>query len=154
MMMPSALIHIPLYHRDENTIGAAGGILITIQSIIALATAVNEILYVRNVNTFYVDGAFYVLTYGLSNKMKQIEVNPTVALAGEWFTAHGKGINLGYFGKDENKDIANKMRVAFSEWIDNGHNNFDDVNTCILRIDLIDGLLLSHGTRYEIDFSK
>ncbi len=52
MMMPSALIHIPLYHRDENTIGAAGGILITIQSIIALATAVNEILYVRNVNTF------------------------------------------------------------------------------------------------------
>lgn len=46
------------------------------------------------------------------------------------------------------------MRVAFSEWIDNGHNNFDDVNTCILRIDLIDGLLISHGTRYEIDFSK
>ena len=123
-------------------------------SIIALATTVNEIPYVRNVNTFYVDGAFYVLTYGLSNKMKQIEVNPTVALTGEWFTAHGKGINLGYFGKDENKDIANKMRVAFSEWIDNGHNNFDDVNTCILRIDLIDGLLLSHGTRYEIDFSK
>ena len=65
-----------------------------------------------------------------------------------------KELNLGYFGKDENKDIANKMRVAFSEWIDNGHNNFDDVNTCILRIDLIDGLLLSHGTRYEIDFSK
>ena len=41
-------------------------------SIIALATAVNEIPYVRNVNTFYEDGAFYVLTYGLSNKMKQI----------------------------------------------------------------------------------
>ena len=123
-------------------------------SIIALATTVDETPYVRNVNAFYVDGAFYVLTYGLSNKMKQIEVNPIVALAGDWFTAHGKGVNLGYFGKEENKDIANKMREAFSEWIDNGHNNFDDVNTCILRIDLIDGLLLSHGTRYEIDFSK
>ena len=123
-------------------------------SIIALATTIDEVPYVRNVNTFYADGAFYVLTYGLSNKMKQIEINPIVALAGDWFTAHGKGINLGYFGKEENKDIANKMRVAFSEWIDNGHNNFDDVNTCILRIDLIDGLLLSHGTRYEIDFSK
>ena len=123
-------------------------------SIIALATTIDEVPYVRNVNAFYVDGAFYVLTYGLSNKMKQIEINPIVALAGDWFTAHGKGINLGYFGKEENKDIANKMRVAFSEWIDNGHNNFDDVNTCILRIDLIDGLLLSHGTRYEIDFSK
>ena len=123
-------------------------------SIIALATTVDETPYVRNVNAFYVDGAFYVLTYGLSNKMKQIEINPIVALAGDWFTAHGKGVNLGYFGKEENKDIANKMREAFSEWIDNGHNNFDDVNTCILRIDLIDGLLLSHGTRYEIDFSK
>ena len=107
MMMPSALIHIPLYHRDENTIGAAGGILITIQSIIALATAVNEILYVRNVNTFYVNGAFYVLTYGLSNKLKQIEVNPTVALAGEWFTAHGKGVNLWYFGKEGNDETYN-----------------------------------------------
>ena len=123
-------------------------------SIIALATTVDETPYVRNVNAFYVDGAFYVLTYGLSNKMKQIEANPIVALAGDWFTAHGKGVNLGYFGKEENKDIANKMWEAFSEWIDNGHNNFDDVNTCILRIDLIDGLLLSHGTRYEIDFSK
>ena len=123
-------------------------------SIIALATAVNEIPYVRNVNAFYDAGAFYVLTYGLSNKMKQIEINSIVALTGEWFTAHGKGVNLGYFGKEENKDIANKMRKVFSGWIDNGHNNLDDVNTCILRIDLMDGLLLSHGIRYEIDFSK
>ena len=74
-------------------------------SIIALATTIDEIPYVRNVNAFYADGAFYVLTYGLSNKMKQIEANPIVALAGDWFTAHGKGINLGYFGKEENKDI-------------------------------------------------
>ncbi len=123
-------------------------------SIIALATTADNTPYVRNVNAFYSDGAFYVLTYALSNKMKQIEANPIVAIAGDWFTAQGKGINLGYFGKSENVTIAEKMKVAFSEWINNGHNNFDDVNTCILRIELIDGLLLSHGTRYEIDFSK
>lgn len=123
-------------------------------STIALATTVNGLPYVRCVNAFYADGAFYVLTYGLSNKMKQIEANPMVALAGDWFTAHGRAINFGYFGKEENRDIANKMRVVFSEWIDNGHNNFDDVNTCILCIELTDGLLLSHGTRYEIDFSS
>ena len=76
-------------------------------SIIALATTIDEVPYVRNVNTFYVDGAFYVLTCGLSNKMKQIEVNPTVALAGEWFTAHGKGVNLGYFGKEGNDETYN-----------------------------------------------
>lgn len=123
-------------------------------SIIALATTVDGIPYVRNVNAFYSNGAFYVLTYGISNKMKQIEENPIVALAGDWFTAHGKGINLGYFGKKENEIIANKMRRIFSEWIDNGHNNFEDENTCILQIELTDGLLLSHGTRYEIDFTK
>lgn len=123
-------------------------------SIIALATTLDNVPYVRNVNAFYDSGAFYVLTYGLSNKMRQIEHNPTVAISGEWFTAHGKAVNLGYFGKKENALIAEKMKVLFSEWIDNGHNNFDDVNTCILRIELTDGVLLSHGRCYEIDFTK
>lgn len=123
-------------------------------SIIALATTVDNMPYVRSVDAFYFEGAFYVLTYGLSNKMKQIKDNPNVALSGDWFTAHGKGADLGYFGKDENKIIAEKMKAIFSEWIDNGHNNFDDVNTCILRIELTDGVLFSHGTRYEIDFTK
>ena len=123
-------------------------------SIIALATAIDNIPYVRSVDAFYEDGAFYVLTHGLSSKMKQIEQNQMVAISGEWFTAQGKGINLGYFGKIENSRIASKMKQAFSVWIDNGHNNFDDVNTCILRIELIDGVLLSHGTKYEIDFRK
>ena len=122
-------------------------------NVIALATTENGIPYVRNVNAFYENKAFYVITYGLSNKMKQIEKNPVVAIAGDWFTAHGKGLNLGYFGKSENTEIAEKLRAAFAEWIDNGHNNFNDENTCILCIKLTDGLLLSHGTRYDIDFS-
>ena len=122
-------------------------------NVIALATTENGIPYVRNVNAFYENKAFYVITYGLSNKMKQIEKNPVVAIAGDWFTAHGKGVNLGYFGKYENAEIAEKLRVAFAEWIDNGHNNFNDENTCILCIKLTDGLLLSHGTRYDINFS-
>jgi len=122
--------------------------------VIALATTADGQPFVRNVNAFYENGAFYVLTYGLSNKMKQIAVNPLVAIAGDWFTAQGRGINLGYFGKEDNKDIAEKMKVIFSAWIDNGHNNFEDVNTCILQIELTQGILLSHGKRYEIDFTK
>ena len=121
--------------------------------IVALATAVDNIPSVRSVDAFYEDGAFYVLTHGLSGKMKQIEQNPTVALSGEWFTAQGKGINLGYFGKTDNSYIANKMKTVFSAWIDNGHNNFDDVNTCILCIRLTSGILFSNGARYEIDFT-
>lgn len=123
-------------------------------SIIALATTADGKPYVRNVDAFYDDGAFYVLTYALSGKMKQIEKNPNVAIAGDWFTASGNGVNLGYFGKKENEAIASKMRTVFAEWIDNGHNNFEDENTCILKIELTEGVLLSHGTRYEIDFTK
>ena len=81
--------------------------------------------------------------------MKHVENNSIVAIAGEWFTAHGKGINLGYFGKKENQMIAKTLKNVFAEWIDNGHNNFDDENTIILCVKLTDGLLLSHGTRYE-----
>ena len=119
-------------------------------SIIALATTADGIPYVRSVDAYYADGAFYVLTYALSNKMKQIEANPTVALAGDWFTGHGKAVNLGYFGKEENAHIAGRMREVFSAWIDNRHNDFSDVNTCILQIELTDGVLYAAGKRYEL----
>ena len=122
-------------------------------SLIALATSVDNIPHVRTVDAFYQDGAFYVLTHGLSGKMKQIEENSTVAISGEWFTAQGRGINLGYFGKEENARIAKKMREVFSAWIDNGHNNFEDINTCILCIRLTTAVLFSNGKRYEIDFT-
>ncbi|MDE6281327.1 MAG: pyridoxamine 5'-phosphate oxidase family protein [Oscillospiraceae bacterium] len=118
-------------------------------TVIALATVENGVPFVRNVNAYYEDGAFYIITYARSNKMKQIGGNHAVAIAGEWFTAHGRGVNLGWFGKKENGRIAEKLKNAFSGWIDNGHNNFDDENTIILCVELTDGLLLSHGTRYE-----
>ncbi len=118
-------------------------------TIIALSTVEKNTPYVRYVNAYYENSAFYIITHALSNKMKHIENNSTVAIAGDWFTAHGKGVNLGYFGKEENVEIADKLKKAFAEWIDNGHNNFDDENTIILRIELTDGRLFSHGTKYE-----
>ena len=118
-------------------------------TVIALATVEDGVPYVRSVNAYYENGAFYIITYARSNKMRQIENNPIVAISGEWLTAHGKGINLGYFKREENQLIAEKLKIAVSEWIDNGHNDFDDENTIILCVKLTDGLLLSHGTRYE-----
>lgn len=122
-------------------------------TLIALATINDKLPSVRVVNAYYDDGAFYIITYALSNKMKQIEINPDVGICGEWFTAHGKGMNLGWFCKEENKEIAKKLTKVFSEWIDNGHNDFDDENTIILCIKLTEGVLFSHGTRYDIDFT-
>lgn len=121
-------------------------------NVISLATCIDNMPAVRYVNAFYDNNAFYVLTYALSNKMKHIENNPNVAIAGDWFTAKGKGENLGYFGKEENLAVANKMKNIFSEWINNGHNNFEDENTIILKITLTEGILFSQGTRYDIKF--
>lgn len=121
-------------------------------TVIALATINQGIPYVRNVNAYYENGAFYCITHACSHKMKHIEMEPMVAIAGEWFTAHGKAVNLGYFGKEANHEIADKLRLVFGEWIDNGHNDFEDNNTIILCINLVDGVLLSHGTAYNIEF--
>jgi len=73
-------------------------------SLIALATVAGGIPHVRTVDAVYVDGAFYVVTYSLSGKMRQIEQNPMVAISGEWFTAHGMGENLGHVLLPENKE--------------------------------------------------
>ena len=120
---------------------------------IALATTDGQLPSVRTVNSYYEDGSFYVITYGVSNKMKQIAKNPNVAICGDWFTAHGVGENLGHILKPENAQLADKLRNAFASWYQNGHTNESDPNTCILRIRLTDGVLLSHGTRYDIDFT-
>ena len=121
-------------------------------SLIALATVDGDIPAVRTVNTVYIDGAFYVVTYALSGKMKQIAKNPTVAICGDWFTAHGVGENLGHVLLEENHNIMEKLRTAFSAWYNNGHTNEADPNTCLLKIRLTDGVLFSHGTRYDIEF--
>lgn len=118
-------------------------------NVIALATAENNVPYVRSVNAYYENGAFYIITYALSNKMKQISDNPTVAITGEWFTAHGKAVSLGFIGKPENTSIAGKLKAVFASWIDNGHTNLNDENTIILCVKLTDAVLFSHGTRYE-----
>lgn len=123
-------------------------------SLISLATSVDNQPYVRTVNAFFEKDSFYVITHALSNKMKQIELNNNIAISGEWFTGVGIGENLGYFHKKENEDIAKKLQIAFSSWIDNGHNNFQDVNTIILRIRLTEGVLFYHGKRFDIDFTK
>ena len=51
-------------------------------SVMALATMENGAPSVRNVNAYYENGAFYVITYALSGKMRQLAANPACALAG------------------------------------------------------------------------
>ena len=122
-------------------------------SLIALATVLGGIPYVRTVDAVYIDDAFYVVTYALSGKCKQIAKNPTVAISGEWFTAHGIGENLGHVLLPENRAVMEILRKAFAAWYSNGHTNESDPNTCLLKIKLTDGVLFANGIRYDIDFT-
>ena len=121
-------------------------------SLIALATVADGIPHVRTVDAVYIGGAFYVVTYSLSGKMRQIAKNPVVAVSGEWFTAHGIGENLGHVLLSENKAVMDILRAAFAAWYDNGHTNEADPNTCLLKIRLTDGVLFADGIRYDIEF--
>ena len=118
-------------------------------SLIALATAENGMPHVRAVNVYYMNGAFYCVTYALSNKMRQIEKNPMVGLCGEWFTGHGKAESLGHVLAPENAELMNILRSAFASWYSNGHVNEADLNTILLKITLTDGVLMKHDQRFS-----
>ncbi len=105
--------------------------------------------WVRTVDAIYINGAFYTITNATTNKMKHINENPVVAICGEWFSGHGKAESSGYICLDENKDIADKLRIAFADWYDNGHTNESDINTIILKITVTDGIIYKDGKRFE-----
>lgn len=52
-------------------------------TLLSLATLDGTRPSVRIVNSYYNDGAFYIVTYACSNKMKQISIHPEVAVCGE-----------------------------------------------------------------------
>ena len=120
---------------------------------ISLATSVDDLPSVREVNGYYRDGSFYIVTYALSAKMEQIARNPRVALSGEWFSGHGLAENLGHVLKEENRELMSTLRQVFSSWYHNGHVDETDPNTCIIRVRLTDAVLWKDGVRYEMDFT-
>ena len=122
--------------------------------LISVATVEGTRPYVRTVNAYYEEGAFYIVTYTLSNKMKQIENMPEVAVCGEWFTAHGIGEKLGYVRNECNDEIMARIRNALSEWYGNGQVDENDGHTSLLRIRLTDGVLFHEGTRYVLEFKN
>lgn len=121
-------------------------------SLIALATVNDGKPSVRTVNALYRGGAFYVITDARSGKIRDIEKQADVAVSGEWFTGNGTGENLGWVGLTKNDRIYQELKNAFSAWINNGHMNEKNENTCILKVHLSKGTLFSNGKRYDIEF--
>ncbi|MBR3929557.1 MAG: pyridoxamine 5'-phosphate oxidase family protein [Clostridia bacterium] len=121
-------------------------------SLIALATVENGKPRVRTVNALYRGGAFYVITDARSSKIRQIEAQADVAVSGDWFTGEGVAENQGWVGLTKNDRIFQELKNAFSAWINNGHMNEKNENTCILKVQLAKGTLFSNGKRYDIEF--
>jgi len=124
-------------------------------SLIAIATTDGERLHNRIVDAYYENGAFYISTYALSNKVKQIETNTEVAVcAVDWFSGHGMGKNLGWVLEPKNAEIREKIRKEFV-WYDSVTNE-QDRNCCFLEIRLTDGMLIKdhHAIRYQINFEN
>lgn len=125
-------------------------------SLIAIATTDGQRLYNRMVDAYYENGAFYSVTYALSNKSKQIESNPAVAVcAVDWFSGQGIARNRGWVLEPHNAVIRSKLREAFATWYDHA-NHEQDTNCCILKIRLTEGLLIKdhHALRYQINFEN
>ena len=111
--------------------------------------------YSRDVDAYYEDGAFYVVTYAKSGKMLQTAQNPEVSftLCNEWFSGNGTAENLGWVLAPENAGIRAKLREVFAAWYDFANNESDE-NCCIMKISLTKGIVIKdhHAKTYYMDF--
>ena len=109
---------------------------------------------VRDVDAYYEDGVFYCAVNAKTNKMRQIEQNPEVAIAVcfGWFTANGIAENLGWVLDPKNAGLREKIRKAF-EWYDDVTNEKDE-NSIFLAIRLTRGTIIldHHAKYYHMDF--
>ena len=118
-----------------------------------LATVNGDKANIRVVNAYFKENAFYITTYALSNKMKEIAKNPHVAINHNLFVAHGFGKNIGNPLEERNKDLREELKKVFFAFYDK-HVNEEDPNTCILKVDLADALVFAHDYQYFIDFKQ
>lgn len=118
-----------------------------------IATVKGDAPNIRVIDFYFAHGKFYATSYRLSNKVKEIEKNPKVALNHNLFVGHGTARNIGNPRKKENLSIREELRQAFYTFYDK-HVNEEDENTCILEVTLQDAVVFANDYKYCIDFEK
>ncbi len=116
-----------------------------------LATSKDNVPSQRVVDTFYTEGAFWIVTYALSRKAKEIKDNPNVSLCNNFYNFSGKAYNVGHPLKAENKDIRDKLIKVFEPWYF-AHNNEADENMCYVKFVIEKGFFYKNGTGHVVDF--
>ena len=117
----------------------------------SLATAKDNKPSVRVVDTYYEDGAFWVVTYSKSNKVREIEANLNVALCDQFYSFKGMAYNVGHPLKEENRKIRETLIKVFQPWYF-AHNDENDEYMCYVKIDLTEGFFYKEGIGYKVNF--
>ncbi len=119
----------------------------------ALATVNGDMPCVRMVDTYYEDGAFYVVTHAQSAKAKELAANEHAALCGQAYRFDGVARSIGHPLDPQNDALRDKLINAFAPWYFK-HNNELDEAMCYLRIELRHGFFYKDGTGYSVDFAN
>ena len=119
----------------------------------ALATVKDNVPSVRVVDTFYDDGAFYIVTYSQSQKAQEIASNENVSLCCELYRFSGTARNIGHPLNPGNSELRSKLIRVFEPWYFK-HNNEQDENMCYIRIEIRQGFFYKDGTGYAVDFAN
>lgn len=118
----------------------------------SLATVSDGRPNIRMVNAYFKRDAFYIVSYALSNKVKELRLKPNAALNHLLFVAHGVGADLGHPLAESNLSLRAELKEVFSAFYGK-HVNEQDKNTCILKISLTDALVFAHDYKYLVDFT-
>jgi len=119
----------------------------------AMATALENVPSLRYVDAYYKEGSFYIVTYANSQKVKELEVNPSVSLCNKLYSFSGNAYNIGHPLKQENQKIREILIKAFEPWYFK-HNREEDETMCYVKVDLTHGFFYRDGTGYKVDFAN
>ena len=118
-----------------------------------LATVKDNIPSQRVVDTYFDGKAFWIVTYGLSNKVKELRENSHVSLCRNFFSFSGTATWAGHPLKEENKEIRDTLIRVYAPWYF-AHNDEGDENMCYVSVTPQKGFFHQDGTGYKVDFEN
>ncbi len=120
-------------------------------TVFALATIGDKFPSVRMIDAYYEEGYFYIITHGGTQKAKDIEANPLVALTKDMHRFAGRAENLGHPFKPENRDIRLKLKEAVKDRLFKRDDQSDE-DLIILKVKVINGFFYQDDIGYDVNF--
>lgn len=118
-----------------------------------LASCVNNNVTVRDLNTYYDNGKFYVLSKAGNSLVRDIAVNPRVGLCHGSHNIYGIAKSLGHPLEAKNAALRKMLKRQFSLNYDE-YVTEHDPEMRIVEITVTQAETYSRYHRYEIDFEK